>query len=82
MARDWRDDRIEKLEQENAALRAANCELRRCIAQLEARVRELEVLLARNCRQFVAPAVVRPAWFGASCATEANGPHAWRAAGA
>ncbi len=47
MARDWRDDRIEELERENAALRAENRELRRCIAQLEARVRELEAQLAR-----------------------------------
>jgi transposase len=40
MARDWRDDRIEELERENAALRAH-------AAQLEARVRELEALLAQ-----------------------------------
>jgi transposase len=48
MARDWRDDRIEELERENAALRAENRELRRCIAQLEARIRELEAQLSRN----------------------------------
>lgn len=40
MARDWRDDRIEELERENAALRAR-------IAELEARVQKLEALLAR-----------------------------------
>ena len=40
MARDWRDDRIEELERENAVLRAR-------IVQLEARLRELEALLAR-----------------------------------
>jgi transposase len=61
VARDWRDDRIDELERENAELRAQNCELRaivetqkrtiaaleRRIAQLEARIRELEALLAR-----------------------------------
>jgi transposase len=40
MARDWRDDRIDELERENAALRAQ-------IVQLEARVQELEARLAR-----------------------------------
>ena len=40
MARDWRDDRIDELERENAALRAR-------IVQLEARLRELEALLAK-----------------------------------
>jgi transposase len=40
VARDWRDDRIDELERENAALRGR-------IAQLEERVRELEALLAR-----------------------------------
>lgn len=61
VARDWRDDRIEKLERENAALRAQVCEkqeiiepqkrtiaaLERRIQQLEVRIRELEALLAR-----------------------------------
>ena len=41
MASDWRDDRIEELERENAALRAR-------IVQLEVRVRELEALLAKH----------------------------------
>lgn len=40
MARDWRDDRIDELERENAVLRAR-------IVQLEARLRELEALLAK-----------------------------------
>jgi transposase len=48
VARDWRDDRIEELERENAALRAENCELRQRVAQLEARVQDLEARLARN----------------------------------
>jgi transposase len=48
MGRDWRDDRIEELERENAALRAENRKLRQRVAQLEARVQELEALLARN----------------------------------
>ena len=48
VARDWRDDRIEELERENAALRAENCELRQRVAPLEARVQELEARLARN----------------------------------
>jgi transposase len=61
MARDWRDDRIDELERENAALRAENREqqaiieaqkqtiaaLERRIEQLEARIRHLEALLAR-----------------------------------
>jgi hypothetical protein len=61
VARDWRDDRIDELERENAALRAQNREqqaiievhkrtiaaLERRIEQLEARLRELEALLAR-----------------------------------
>lgn len=49
MARDWRDDRIEELERENAGLRAENRELRtiveaqkRVIAALERRIHELE----------------------------------------
>ena len=48
MGHDWRDDRIAELERENAALRAEIRELRRCVAQLETRVRELEALLGRN----------------------------------
>jgi transposase len=61
MARDWRDDRINELERENAELRARDCEqqgtieaqrrtiaaLERRVEQLKARVRELEALLAR-----------------------------------
>src|SRR5271154_3029620 len=49
MARDGRDDRIDELERENAALRAQNCELqaiiedqKRTIAALEQRIHELE----------------------------------------
>ena len=41
MARDWRDDRIEELERENAALRAR-------IAELEARIQDLEARLSRR----------------------------------
>ena len=41
VARDWRDDRIEELERENAALRARICEL-------EARIRELEARLGKS----------------------------------
>jgi transposase len=62
VARDWRDDRIDELERENAALRAQNREqqaiieahkrtiaaLEQRIEQLEARLRELEALLARS----------------------------------
>lgn len=40
VARDWRDDRIEELERENGALRNH-------VAQLEARVRELEAQVAK-----------------------------------
>lgn len=52
MVRDWRDDRIEELERENAALRAENREQRvliearkRTIALLEQRIQQLEVRL-------------------------------------
>jgi septal ring factor EnvC (AmiA/AmiB activator) len=52
VARDWRDDRIEELERENAALRAKVCEqqtiieaLKRTIAALEGRIRQLEAQL-------------------------------------
>ena len=62
MARDWRDDRIEELERENAALRAKNQEqqalidahqrtvalLAQRVEQLEARLRELEAKLGRR----------------------------------
>lgn len=62
MVRDWRDDRIDELERENAALRAQNCEqlalleahqqtiavLRQRLEQLEARLRELEAKLGRH----------------------------------
>jgi transposase len=61
MARDWRDDRIDELERENAELRAQNREqqaiieaqkltiaaLERRVEQLESRIRQLEALLAR-----------------------------------
>jgi len=61
VARDWRDDRIEQLERENAELHAHSREqqalieaqkqtiatLERRLKQLEARLRELEALLAR-----------------------------------
>jgi transposase len=54
MARDWRDDRIEELELENAALRAR-------IARLEARVQELEALVGRNSgNSSCAPSSDRP----------------------
>ena len=46
MARDWRDDRIDELERENAALRARICEL-------EARIRELEARLVAAPRPAV-----------------------------
>jgi transposase len=62
VARDWRDDRIDELEQENAALRSQVCEQqaiiqaqKRTIAalegrlqQLEARLRELEARLGKS----------------------------------
>jgi transposase len=62
VARDWRDDRIEELERENAALRAKNQEqqalidahqrtvalLAQRVEQLEARLRELEAKLGRR----------------------------------
>jgi len=41
VARDWRDDRIEELERENAALRAR-------VTELEARIRELEARLGKS----------------------------------
>jgi transposase len=61
VARDWRDNRIDELERENAALRAQNRDqqaiieaqkrtiaaLEQRIEQLETRLRELEALLAR-----------------------------------
>jgi transposase len=61
VARDWRDDRIDELERENATLRARVCEqqalieaqkrtiavLEGCLRQLEARIQELEALLAK-----------------------------------
>jgi transposase len=55
VARDWRDDRIEELERENAELRAQNRELQRRIEWLEARVRELEAQLARHSRNSSSP---------------------------
>jgi transposase len=55
VTRDWRDERIEELERENAALRARVCELeaiveaqKRTIAELGARVRELEARLGQR----------------------------------
>ena len=62
VARDWRDDRIDELERENAALRAQNDErqslidaqqqtiavLAQRVEQLEARLRELEAKLGRH----------------------------------
>ena len=47
MVRDWRDDRIEELERENAQLRARVCELEAIIVALERRIRELEARLAQ-----------------------------------
>jgi transposase len=50
VARDWRDDRIDELERENAALRAENCDMRAVIeaqkltiVALEGRIQQLEV---------------------------------------
>ena len=47
MARDWRDDRIEELERENAELRAIIEAQRQTIAALERRVQDLEAQLAQ-----------------------------------
>jgi transposase len=47
VVRDWRDDRIEELERENAQLRARVLELEGIIVALERRVRELEARLAQ-----------------------------------
>jgi transposase len=62
VARDWRDDRIDELERENAALRAQVCEqqaiieaqkrtiaaLEERLQRLETRIRELEARLAKS----------------------------------
>lgn len=55
MARDWRDERIDELERENAALRARNRELqalvesqKRTMAALEQRIHELEARLGQH----------------------------------
>lgn len=48
MARDWRDDRIDELERENAELRATIAQIERRNKELEARLRVLEAVLARN----------------------------------
>jgi len=48
VARDWRDDRIDELERENAALRARNRALEQRIQELEARIRELEARLGQH----------------------------------
>jgi transposase len=47
VVRDWRDDRIDELERENAQLRARVCELEAIVVTLERRVRELEARLAQ-----------------------------------
>lgn len=47
MVRDWRDDRIERLERENAQLRARVLELEGIIVARERRIRELEARLAQ-----------------------------------
>jgi transposase len=55
MARDWRDDRIDELERENAALRAQVCEQqaiveaqKRMITALEGRLQQLEARLGKS----------------------------------
>jgi len=55
VARDWRDDRIEELEREDAELHTENRALHRRIEWLEARVRELEAQLARYSRNSSSP---------------------------
>jgi transposase len=69
VARDWRDDRIDELERENAALRAQVCEqqgiieaqkqtiavLEGRLQQLEAQVRDLEARLAKFSRNSSRP---------------------------
>jgi transposase len=69
VARDWRDDRIDELERENAALRAQSCEqqgiieaqkqtiavLEGRLRQLEAQVRDLEARLAKFSRNSSRP---------------------------
>jgi transposase len=47
VARDWRDDRIDELERENAELRALVSKQQRIIEALEQRVRELEARLTQ-----------------------------------
>ena len=47
VVRDWRDDRIEELERENAELRARVCELEAIVVTMERRIRELEARLAQ-----------------------------------
>lgn len=48
MVRDWRDDRIEELERENAELRARVQTLEAMVAALQEHVRNLEARLARR----------------------------------
>src|SRR5258708_4419744 len=74
VARDWRDDRIEELERENAALRAEICEqkailearqktiaaLKQRVEQLEGRVLGLEAILARNSGNSSSPPASDP----------------------
>jgi transposase len=47
VVRDWRDDRIDELERENAQLRARVCELEAIVLTMARRIRELEARLAQ-----------------------------------
>jgi len=55
VTRDWRDDRIEELERENAELRAENAELKAQVAKLLERVGKLEEQLRKSSRNSSKP---------------------------
>ena len=55
MTRDWRDDRIEQLEQENAELKRENAELRIQVTKLIERVAKLEEQLRKSSRNSSKP---------------------------